>query len=116
VKPFITTLTSLPSTIQTKTILSKHGFTCSLTSVAAGDKTPLRALDHAGEFLFYVVEGRATVHFDEVNIVIDQDHALLIAPDKAHCISADATSHAKLLRVEVPRRPVSPPEIVTLSS
>ena len=114
-KPFIKNLTS-SSTIQTKTILSQDGFTCSLISLAAGDKTPLREPEQVEEHVLYVVEGRATVHFDGVNTVIDRDHALLIPKGKAHCVSADATSQTKLLRVEIPPRPVVAPEIVTLTA
>ncbi|MEO6993995.1 MAG: cupin domain-containing protein [Lacunisphaera sp.] len=115
-KPFITTLPPSPSTIQSKTILSKEGFTCSLVTLAASDKTPLRESEHVEEHILYVVEGQVTVRFDDVNTVIDQDHALLIPQGKAYCIATDAKGPAKLLRVEVPPRPVLSPEIITLSS
>jgi len=115
-KPFITSLASSPSAIQTKTILAQEGFTCSLLTLAAGDKTSPRESNSVAEHILYVVEGRATVHFDGVNTVVERDHALRIPEGTTHSISADATTHAKLLRVEVPPRPALVPEIVTLTS
>lgn len=114
-KSFIKNLPS-SSTIQTKTVLSQGGVTCSLITLAAGDKTPFREPEYVEEHVLYVVEGRATVHFDGVNTVIDRDHALLISKGKPHSIFADATSQTKMLRVEIPPRPVAAPEIVTLTS
>ena len=94
-------------------ILSKNGFTASLITIAPGEETPPRGADDAEEHLLFVVEGQATVRFDEVNTIVDKDEALLIPRGKNHVISAMANRPAKVLRVEVPPRQVVEAPIIS---
>ena len=82
------TLEPTKTLINSKTILSKNGFTCSLLTLAPGDETPPRETDQVEEHILYIVEGTATVRFEDLNTILNKDEALLIPPGKRHVIAA----------------------------
>jgi mannose-6-phosphate isomerase-like protein (cupin superfamily) len=112
--PQLTTLDPVKTPVSTKTILSKDGFTCSLIMLEPGDEAPRRNADQVEEHVLYVVEGEATVHFDDVNTIINRDEALLVPKGKAHAISVQPGGWAKLLRLEAPPRQVVVPQIISM--
>ena len=111
--PQITTLEPVTSAINSKTILSKEGFNCSIIMLAPGDETPRREADQVGEHILFVIEGDATVRFDDVNTILSKDEALLIPKGREHVIAAHPGAWAKLLRVDVPPRQVVVPQILS---
>jgi mannose-6-phosphate isomerase-like protein (cupin superfamily) len=111
--PHVTTLDPVTTPITAKTILSKEGFTCTLLMLGPGDETPPREADQVEEHVLYVVEGGATIRFDEVNTILSKDEALLIPKGKQHVIAANPGVWAKLLRVDVPPRLVVVPQIIS---
>lgn len=111
--PSITTLDPTTTPNHGKTILSKDGFACSLLTLAPGDETPRRTADQVEEHLLFVVDGEATVRFDDVNTILSKDEALLIPRGKEHVIAAHPGGWAKLLRVDVPPRQVVVPQIIS---
>jgi len=112
-KPSVVILDSVASATNSKTILSKAGFACSLIILAPGDETPPREADQVEEHLLFVVEGEATVRFDVVNTILNKDEALLIPRGKSHVISTHSGGWAKLLRVDVPPRQTVVPQIIS---
>lgn len=114
--PELTTLESPHSAAYAKTILSKDGFTCSIVTLAPGDETPLRESHQVDEHILFVIEGEATVRFEDVNTILSKDHALLIPKGKAHSIAAQPGGWAKLLRVDVPPRQIVTPQILSFGS
>ena len=112
--PHTTTLDPLTTPTNSKTILSKDGFTCFLMMLAPGDETPPREADQVEEHLLYVVEGSATVRFEDLNTILNKDEALLIPRGKQHAIAAHPGAWAKLLRVDVPPRQAVVPQIISL--
>jgi quercetin dioxygenase-like cupin family protein len=111
--PFVTSLEPVATPTNSKTILVKDGFACSLIMLAPGDETPPREADQVEEHVLYVVEGEATVRFDAVNTILSKDEALLIPKGKQHVIAANPGKWAKLLRVDVPPRQVVVPQIIS---
>src|SRR5688572_5917072 len=111
--PQIITLEPTTTANNSRTILSKNGFTCSLIMLAPGDETPPREADQVEEHLLYIVEGRVTVRFEELNTILNKDEALLVPRSKPHVIAAHAGAWAKLLRVDVPPRQVVVPQIIS---
>ena len=109
--PQITTLDPVTSATTAKTILSKDGFTCSLIMLAPGDETPKREASQVEEHILYVVEGDATVRFDDVNTMLSKDEALLIPKGKEHVIAAHRGAWAKILRIDVPPRQIITPPL-----
>jgi quercetin dioxygenase-like cupin family protein len=109
----ITTLDPVSSTVHSKTILSKQGFACSLIMLAPGDETPPRESDQVEEHILFVVDGVATVRFEDVNTILSKDEALLIPKGKPHTIVASPAGWAKILRVDVPPRQVVTPQIIS---
>ena len=112
--PHLTTLDPVTTPINTKTILSREGITCSLIMLAPRDETPRSESDQMDEHLLFVVEGEATVRFDDVNTILNKDEALLIPRGKQHVIAAHPDGWAKLLRVAIPPRQVVVPQIISL--
>lgn len=112
----ITTLDPVTSTANTKPILAKDGFECSLIMLAPGDETPLREAPDVEEHVLFVIDGEATVRFGEVNTMLKKDEALLVSKGKEHRIAAGAGGWAKLLRVDVPPRKIVTPQILTVGS
>ena len=111
--PSIVTLDRVTTPTNSKTILSKDGFVCSLVMLAPGDETPPREADQVEEHVLFVVEGEATVRFDALNTILKKDDALLIPRGKPHVISAHPGGWAKLLRLDVPPRQVVVPQIIS---
>ena len=107
------TLEPTTTPANSKTILSKNGFTCSLIMLAPGDETPPRQTDQVEEHLLYIVEGTATVRFEDLNTILNKDEALLIPQGKRHVIAAHPGAWAKLLRVDVPPREIVVPPIIS---
>src|SRR5687768_12143688 len=93
--PQITTLEPTTTPTNSKNILSKNGFTCSLMMLAPGDETPPRDADQVEEHVLYIVEGSATVRFEDVNTILNKDEAMLIPRGKQHVIAADSGAWAK---------------------
>ena len=114
--PVITTLEPPHSTAHAKTILTKDGFTCSLLTLAPGDETPRREANHVEEHLLFVIDGEATIRFDDVNTILGKDSALLVPKGKAHVIAAHPGGTTKLLRVDIPPRQVVTPQILSFGS
>jgi uncharacterized cupin superfamily protein len=111
--PQLTTLDPVTTATHTKTILSKEGFSCSLIMLAPGDETPRREANQVEDQILFVVEGDATVRFDDVNTILGKDEALLIQKGKAHVVAAHPGAWAKLLRIDVPPRQVVVPQILS---
>lgn len=111
--PQLTTLDSVTPPLNLKTLLAKDGFTCSLLMLAPGDETPRRESNHVEEHIVFVIEGEATVRFEDVNTILGKDEALLIPKGKAHLIAASPGGWAKILRVDVPPRQVVVPQIIS---
>ena len=110
--PQLTTLDPVTTPLSTKTILAQNGFACSLLTLAARDETPRTEANQVAEHLLFVIEGEATVRFDEgVNTILSQDEALLIPKGKAHAVAGSAHGPLKILRVDVPPRQVIEPPI-----
>lgn len=110
----LTTLDPIPSPTNPKSILAKDGFQCSILTLAPGDETPLRAAHDVEEHILFAIEGEATIRFGELNTMLKEEEALLIAKGSAHLIAAGAGAGAKILRVEVPPRQVITPQILTV--
>ena len=110
----ITTLDPFTSPLNTKTILAKEGFTCSLLKLAPGSETPLREANHVEDHLLFVVEGEATVRRGDLNTILGKDQALLIRQGQEHVIAAHPGGWAKILRIDVPPRQTVPTQIITL--
>lgn len=66
------------------------------------------------EQIIFIVDGEVTVRCDDVNTILGKDEAMHLPKGRAHAISADGGSWAKLLRVEIPPRQVVTPQILTL--
>ena len=81
--------------------------------LAPGDETPPREIDPPKEHLLYIVEGTATVRFEDLNTILNKDEALLIPKGKRHVIAAHPGAWAKLLRVDVPPREIVVPPIIS---
>jgi quercetin dioxygenase-like cupin family protein len=81
--------------------------------LAPGDERPSREADQIEEHLLYVVDGSATIRFDDLNTILNKDEALLIPRGKQHVIAAHPGAWAKLLRVDVPPRQVVVPQIIS---
>lgn len=111
--PQITTLDPVSSTVHAKTILAKEGFACSLLMLAPGDETPPRDTDQVEEHILFVVDGEATVRFEDVNTILNKDEALLIPKGRLHTIVASPGGWTKILRVDVPPRQVVTPQIIS---
>jgi mannose-6-phosphate isomerase-like protein (cupin superfamily) len=109
----IFTLEPTTTPTNSKTILSKNGFTCSLLMLAPGDETPRPNADQVEEHVLYIVEGSATVRFEDLNTILNEDEAMLIPRGKQHVIAADSGAWAKLLRLDVPPRQVVVPQIIS---
>jgi mannose-6-phosphate isomerase-like protein (cupin superfamily) len=60
-----------------------------------------------------VIEGDATVRFDDVNTILSKDEALLIPKGEEHIITAHPGAWAKLLRIDVPPRQIVVPQILS---
>jgi len=112
--PSIITLDPTISPILTKTVLAKDGFQCAVLTLPPGAETPLRESTDVAEHLLYAVAGEATVRCGDLNLMLNQDDALLIPQGQAHRIVAGAQSGAKILRVDVPPRQVVTPQILTV--
>ncbi|MEO6876074.1 MAG: AraC family ligand binding domain-containing protein, partial [Opitutaceae bacterium] len=91
-------------------------FDCSLVMLASGNETPRYLAENVPEHILYVVEGQPTIRFRNVNTILSQDQALLVPKGSAHTIAAGPSQGAKLLRVEIPPRPETLPQIITLNS
>jgi mannose-6-phosphate isomerase-like protein (cupin superfamily) len=111
--PQVITLEPTTTPTNSRTILSKNGFTCSLIVLDPGEETPPRENDQVEEHVLYIVEGTATVRFEELNTILNKDESLLIPRGKRHVIAAHPETSAKLLRVDVPPRQVVVPQIIS---
>ena len=109
----LTTLDPVPATTHAKTILAKDGFHCSLIMLSPGEETSGRAAAHASEHILFVVEGEATVRFEDTNTILGKDQALLIPKGREHTIAAHPGGSARILRVEIPARQVVTPPILS---
>jgi mannose-6-phosphate isomerase-like protein (cupin superfamily) len=112
--PQLTTLDPITSATNTKSILSKDGFGCSIITLAPGDETPLRESHNVEEHILFTIDGEATVRSGDLNTMLKKDEALLIPKGQPHLIAAGASGWAKVLRVDVPPRKVVMPEILTI--
>ena len=110
----ITTLDPVTTSQNTKTILAKEGYTCSLLTLAPGDETPRRDANEIAEHLLFVIEGEATIRLGETNTILAKDQVLLIRKGQEHVIAAHPGGRTKLLRVDVPPRQIVTPQIITL--
>jgi mannose-6-phosphate isomerase-like protein (cupin superfamily) len=110
----LTTLDPVTFSTNTKTILATDGFHCSVINLSPGDETPVHEAHDAEEHLLFVIDGEATVRFDDVNTMLKKDEAFLIPKRKAHLVAAGASGWAKLLRVDVPPRQLVVPQILTV--
>lgn len=113
--PNLITLNPTLSSAQTKTILAKDGFQCSIILLEPGTETSPHEPHATEEHLLYAVEGEATVRFGEINLILNADDAVLIPKGQSHRIAAGASQRAKILRVEVPPRQVVTPQILTIN-
>lgn len=114
--PQITTLETVTTPINLKTILAKDGFKCSLLTLAPGDETPRREAQEVEDHILFVIDGDVTVRFGDVNTMLAKDGALLIPKGKPHLIAAGAGGWAKLLRVDIPPRQIVTPQILTVGN
>lgn len=110
----LTTLETPPHPTSEKRILAKDGFVGTLLKLAPGEETPRIEAGQAEEHVLFVAEGEATVRFDDVNTILNQDEALLIPKGRAHSIVAHSDAWAKLLRLTVPPRQVVMPQIISV--
>ena len=111
--PQLTTLDPVTSATNVKSILAKDGFQCSLIMLAPGEETPLRESHDVEEHILFVVDGEATVRFDDINTLLNKDEALLIPKGKAHSIVTRGGGWAKILRVDVPPRKIVTPPLIS---
>lgn len=111
--PQITTLDPITTPLNTKTILAKEGFTCSLLTLAPGDETPRREADQIEDHLLFVIEGEATIRYGDVNTMLGKDQAVLIRRGEQHIIAASPGGWTKILRVDIPPRQIVTPQIIT---
>ena len=109
----LTTLEPVTTAANAKVLLTKDGFTCTLLMLAPGDEAPGREASQAEEHLLYLIEGEATVRFDDINTMLSKDEVLLIPKGRRHTIAAHPGGWAKLLRVDVPPRRVVVPQIIS---
>ena len=107
----ITTLDPVTSAANTKSILSKDGFTCSILMLEPGNETPKREASNVEEHILFVVDGDVTVRFDDVNTMLGKDEALLIPKGREHVIAAHPGAWAKILRIDVPPRQIITPPL-----
>ena len=112
--PQLTTLDPTASPTNTKSILTKEGFQCSIITLAPGDETPLREAHDVEEHILFAIEGEPIVRFGDINTMMKKDEALLVPKNKAHLIAAGPNGWAKILRVDVPPRQVVTPQILTI--
>jgi len=112
--PQLTTLDSVATPTNTKSILAKDGFQCSIITLAPGDETPLREAHDVEAHILFAIEGEATVRFGDINTMMKKDEALLVPKENAHLIAAGPNGGAKILRVDVPPRQVVTPQILTI--
>jgi quercetin dioxygenase-like cupin family protein len=104
------------SSIITKSVLAKDGFECTVTTLAPGDETPLREAHNVETHILFILDGKVTVRFGEINTMLKKDEALLVSKGRAHLIAASPDGWAKILRVDVPPRQVITPQILTVDS
>lgn len=109
-----TTLDSVPAPLNTKTILAKEGFHCSLLTLAPGDETPRREANQVEEHVLFVADGSATIRIGDVNTILAKDQAILIRPGQEYVIAAHPGGWAKILKTDVPPRQIVTPQIITL--
>ena len=112
--PQITTLDPVSVPLNTKTILAREGFTCSLLTLAPGDEMPRREANQIEDHVLFVTEGEATVRLGDVNTILGKDQALLIRQGQEYAIAAHPGGWAKILRIDVPPRQTVTPQIITL--
>jgi quercetin dioxygenase-like cupin family protein len=110
----ITTLDSAPASLNTKTILAKEGFNCSLLTLAPGYETPKREATQAEDHVLFVIDGTVTVRVGDVNTILAKDQAILIHQGQEYVIVAHPGGWAKFLRIDVPPRQTVTPQIITL--
>ena len=108
----ITTLDPVNTSLNIKTILAQEGFTCSLLTLAPGDETPRRESNQSDDHILFVIEGEATVRFQEVNTMLAKDRALLVRKGEDYIISGNPVGWTKILRVDVPPRQTVTPQII----
>lgn len=113
--PAITTLEPVPAAALVKTILARDGVTCSLLDLAPGEEVPAATAPLPGTQILFVLDGGVTVRDGAINTVLNREEALNLDATRPSTLVANAPGHAKLLRIDLPARPASPP-IVTLSA
>lgn len=112
-KPELITLEPAARPTKTRNILAKDGFNCSLILLSPNEEIPRVEAAQVEEHILFVVHGEVTVHFEDMNTMLNQDEALLIAKGKEYSLSVRSAGECKLLRVDVPPRQIVTPQILS---
>lgn len=107
----LTTVDPSQATFQRTHVLSKDGYTCTLLHINPGDENPDQEGSVTCDHLLFVIEGDITVSDGEVYTVVGKDQALLVKGGKPCLLSSER--NAKVLRIDVPARVVTVPQILT---
>jgi len=112
--PTITTLIPPAVSHHIEGILSERGFACTLLTLAPGSESTHQRTVKGEEVLLFGLSGETTVSFDELNIMLEREKALLLPQGRSFTLHADSHEESRLLHVVIPPRHVEEPKIVTL--
>lgn len=110
------TITSLPpvtTSASSKIVLSQDGFRCSLHTLPLASTGSSFDVPESPEHLLFVVDGEITVRSGDVNTIVNKDEALRLPDGKSASVEARDGENAKVLQIEIPRRQVVTPQILT---
>lgn len=109
----ITALDPVTTPLNTRTILAKEGYTCTLLTLAPGEETALRATNQSEDHLLFVIEGSVTLRAGEVNTILGKDQAVPLRKGDETVVVAQPDGWTKLLRIDIPPRQIVTPQIIT---
>lgn len=109
----LTTLERPAHPINLAPVLNRHGFTCTLVTFQPGTEAVLPDSHSSDAQLLFVVDGDIAVRLEGITTIVNRGDAHLIEPGTAPTVSARPGHPARVLRVEIPPRQISSPQIIT---
>lgn len=96
-----------------RTVLNENRINASVLYLDPGQQVESQAAVRADEAMLFVMQGRATVRFDELNHVLNQEQALHLSRNQSVTVWNDGPAPTRLLRVNL-RLPRPGPAVVTM--
>jgi redox-sensitive bicupin YhaK (pirin superfamily) len=91
----------------------QNGLACSLLTLDPGAEATLPAGRSPGDQVLFVVDGDIAIHAADLTTLVKRDEAFLLPRGESPVISARTGAPARVLRLEIPPRPVATPQIIT---